>query len=177
MRINNYLIPFFGEKAITGKNTLWERSTRVPLVFAGPGVKAGQKCAQHAELLDMYPTLVELAGLMPRTDLEGLSLGPQLRDASAVRERPAVTTHNQGNHTVRSLDWRYIRYADGGEELYDEQNDPYEWTNLAARPEHASIKAELAKHLPTSDAQQSPQAQIKSEKAGKGKRERSDGYQ
>lgn len=147
-----------GEKAITGKNTLWERSTRVPLVFAGPGVKAGQKCAQPAELLDMYPTLVELAGLMPRTDLEGLSLGPQLRDASAVRERPAVTTHNQGNHTVRSLDWRYIRYADGTEELYDHRNDPNEWKNLAGDPKYAAELAEHRKWLPKIDVAPVPES-------------------
>ena len=140
-----------GEKAITGKNTLWERSTRVPLVFAGPGVTAGQKCAQPAELLDMYPTLVELAGLAPRTDLEGLSLGPQLCDAATLRDRPAITTHNQGNHTVRSLDWRYIRYADGTEELYDHRSDPNEWKNLAGDPKYAAELAEHRKWLPKID--------------------------
>ena len=64
-------------------------------------------------------------------------------------DTPAITTHGYQNHAVRSDAWRYIRYADGGEELYDEAKDPYEWTNLAAKPEFADAKAELAKWLPT----------------------------
>ncbi len=98
-----------GEKWITGKNSLWDRSTRVPLIFAGPGVVAGQRCEQPAELLDMYPTLLDLCGLPAYDALEGLSLKPQLRNAAAERERPAITTHNHDNHGVRSEDWRYIR--------------------------------------------------------------------
>ena len=92
-------------------------------------MKAGQRCTQPAELLDIYPTLIELASLPKRDDLEGISLAPQLKDAAAKRERPAVTSHNQGNHGVRSENWRYIRYADGTEELYDMVNDRYEIYN------------------------------------------------
>ena len=145
-----------GEKAVTGKNTLWERSTRVPLVFAGPGVKSGQRCIRPAELLDLYPTLVDLCGLAPRTGLEGLSLVPQLKDAAAARERPALTTHNPGNHAVRSERWRYIRYADGTEELYDLQADPREWDNLAGDPQHAAVIAEHRKGLPKSEHPPAP---------------------
>ena len=145
-----------GEKGITGKCALWERSTRVPLIFAGPGVKAGQRCIQPAELLDMYPTLVELAGTAKREGLEGISLVPQLRDAAAQRDRPAITNHNQGNHAIRSQRWRYIRYADGSEELYDMQADPNEWHNLAAKPEHAAIIAQHKKWLPTIDVPPAP---------------------
>jgi arylsulfatase A-like enzyme len=140
-----------GEKNITGKNTLWERSTRVPLIFAGPGVKDGQRCTRPAELLDMYPTLVELCGLTERTDLEGASLVPQLQDVTARRERPAITSHNQGNHGIRSERWRYIRYADGSEELYDHQTDPHEWTNLAGDTRHAAILKEHRRWLPKID--------------------------
>jgi arylsulfatase A-like enzyme len=145
-----------GEKGITGKNTLWDDSTRVPLVFAGPGVKPGQRCTRPAELLDLYPTLAELCGLPPRSDIEGLSLVPQLKDAAAPRERPAVTSHNQGNHGVRSERWRYIRYADGSEELYDMQDDPHEWTNLAGKPEFATIIEEHKKWLPAIDEPPAP---------------------
>lgn len=141
-----------GEKGISGKNSLWERSTRVPLIFAGPGIEAGGRCTQPAELLDLYPTLVELCRLPPRADLEGLSLVPQLKDANAKRARPAITSHNQGNHAVRSERWRYIRYADGSEELYDMHNDPREWTNLAGKPEFASVIAEHRQWLPKIDA-------------------------
>ena len=80
-----------GEKAITGKNTLWDDGTRVPLIFAGPGVTPGQLCGKPAELLDIYPTLIDLCGLPPREGLEGHSLMPQLKDANAPREFPAIT--------------------------------------------------------------------------------------
>jgi arylsulfatase A-like enzyme len=147
-----------GEKGITGKNTLWDRSTRVPLIFAGPGVRAGARSTQPAELLDIYPTLVELAGLPARTDLEGLSLVPQLKDPAAKRARPAITSHNQGNHGIRSEKWRYIHYADGTEELYDMVNDPREWTNLAGDPAHAAVLAEHRRWLPRIDEPMAPRS-------------------
>ena len=145
-----------GEKGITGKNTLWERSTRVPLILAGPGILRSARCTRPAELLDLYPTLVELCGLTPRPDLEGLSLGPQLRDATAPRTRPALTSHNQGNHAVRSERWRYIQYADGTEELYDHESDPDEWRTLAAAPRHGATLAEHRRWLPAIDAPPAP---------------------
>jgi len=145
-----------GEKAITGKNTLWDDGTRVPLIFAGPGVRSGGRCMQPAELLDIYPTLVELCGLTPRTDLEGLSLVPQLKSSDTKRDRPAITSHNQGNHGVRSERWRYIHYADGSEELYDHQTDPNEWTNLASNPEHAAIITAHKTWLPKVDRPPAP---------------------
>jgi choline-sulfatase len=145
-----------GEKAITGKNTLWERSTRVPLIFAGPGVTPGGRCPQPAELLDLYPTLLELCGLPAHGDLEGLSLVPQLRNAAARRERPAVTSHNQGNHGIRSERWRYVRYADDSEELYDMEKDPKEWINLANRPDHAAVMEAHRLWLPKIDAPPAP---------------------
>ena len=140
-----------GEKGITGKNTLWEDGTRVPLIFAGPGVSPGGRSPQPAELLDIYPTLSELCGLESRDDLEGISLVPQLVDANTPRERPAMTSHNQGNHGIRSERWRFIRYADGSEELYDHQADPHEWTNLAAKREYAAVMSEHRRWLPTID--------------------------
>ncbi|MCB1094274.1 MAG: sulfatase [Verrucomicrobiae bacterium] len=140
-----------GEKLITGKNTLWNRSTRVPLVFAGPGIAKGGRCERPVELLDIYPTLIDLCSLPAVDGLEGLSLIPQLKDAAAPRSRPAITTHNQGNHGIRSEQWRYIHYADGSEELYDEVKDPAEFENLANDPEKTTVLAELRKWLPTVD--------------------------
>lgn len=138
-----------GEKGITGKNTLWERSTRVPLIFAGPGVKPGQLCTRPAELLDMYPTLVDLCGLPKVNHLEGLSLRPQCEDATAPRGRPAITSHNQGNFSVVNEQWRYIRYVDGSEELYDLKNDPHEWNNLADTKK--GVCAMMRQYLPKID--------------------------
>lgn len=145
-----------GEKAITGKTTLWDRSTRVPLIFSGPLVTAGGRCQGPAELLDIYPTLVELCGLPTKPGLEGHSLMPQLKDASAPRPWPAITTHGPNNHGIRTGRWRYIRYADGSQELYDMTADPNEWTNLAAEPRHAETLRELARWLPKVNTQPVP---------------------
>ena len=145
-----------GEKEITGKNTLWDDGTRVPLIFAGPGVVEGQVCGKPAELLDIYPTLLDLCGLPEKEGLEGRSLMPQLKDADAPREFPAITTHNAGNHGVRSEDWRYIVYADGSEELYDMKNDPNEWTNLAGDETYAEVIAEHRKYVPKNDKPPAP---------------------
>lgn len=136
-----------GEKGITGKNSLWSESTRVPLIFAGPGIAKGV-CQQPVELLDIYPTLADLCGLPANTELEGHSLTPQLRDQNAERIWPAITTQSPGNHSIVSRDWRYIRYADGSEELYNIRKDPDEWDNLVKQPGVKEIVAEHSKWLP-----------------------------
>lgn len=148
-----------GEKLITGKNTLWERSTRVPLIFAGPGVGRAAVCNQPVELLDVFPTLIELCELPSVNGLEGHSLVPQLKNSKARREWPAITTHNQGNHAVRTGRWRYIRYADGSEELYDLLEDPQEWRNLAGDPAHETTIAEHRRWLPKVDRPPAPGSQ------------------
>lgn len=145
-----------GEKLITGKNTLWERSTRVPLIFAGPGITEGATVTSPAELLDLYPTLNELCGLPVVPGLEGHSLAPQLRDASAPRLHPAITSHNRGNHSVRSTRYRFIQYADGTEEFYDLRNDPNEWHNLAADSNRSALVAEHRQWLPKVDVPPAP---------------------
>jgi arylsulfatase A-like enzyme len=145
-----------GEKLITGKNSLWDRSTHVPFVFAGPGVTPHAVCRAPVELLDIYPTLIDLCGLPERDGLQGHSLMPQLHNAAAPRPWPAITTANAGNTAVRTDRWRYIRYADSSEELYDEIADRNEWTNLAGDPHYAAIKAELAKWLPKTYAAPAP---------------------
>ena len=137
-----------GEKEITGKNTLWDDSTRVPLIFAGPGVQKGGLCQQPAELLDVYPTLLDLCKLPQNEKLEGLSLLPQLLDENATRSHPAITTHNQNNHGIRSEGWRFIQYADGSRELYDMRNDPNEWKNLAHDPKFKKVIDEHVSFLP-----------------------------
>jgi choline-sulfatase len=112
-----------GEKLITGKNSLWERSTHVPLIFAGPGAAVAARSTRTVELLDVFPTLLEMCGFAMRADLEGHSLTPLLKNSQVAWDWPAVTTHNQGNHSVRTEQWRFIHYADGSEELYDLHKD------------------------------------------------------
>lgn len=145
-----------GEKEITGKNTLWERSTRVPLIFAGPGVTKGAVSRRPVELLDIFPTLLEMAGFSSRPDLDGHSIVPLLKKADAPREWPAITTHNHDNHSVRTEEWRYIRYADGSEELYDLKRDPNEWTNIASTEEAKPVKANLVQWLPKVNLKPAP---------------------
>ncbi len=145
-----------GEKEITGKNTLWEESTRVPLIFAGAGVSGKGECAQPVELLDVFPTLCDLAGLEKPGQLEGHSLVPQLADAGAGREWPAITNHNPGNNSVRDGRWRYIRYVDGAEELYDLEKDPNEFENLAGGVSYAKEMERLRRWIPAYQAPHAP---------------------
>jgi len=138
-----------GEKRHWSKFALWEESTRVPLVIAAPGLTpSGTRCDRPVSLVDIYPTLVELCGLPPLEQTEGTSLAPLLANPYADWERPALTTHRGDNHSLRSERWRYTRYADGSEELYDHRSDPQEWVNLAGDPELASVRADLARWLP-----------------------------
>ncbi len=138
-----------GEKHHWAKRTLWEESTRVPLLFAGPGIEPGELCNEPASLIDIYPTLIELCDLPEHTPLDGISLLPQLGDPAAERDQPAIISSYYGNHAVRSRDWRLIAYEDGARELYDHRNDPEEYTNLANDADHKAILEELMEWVPT----------------------------
>lgn len=137
-----------GEKQRWAKRSLWEESTRTPFLIAGPGIAPGA-CSEAVSLLDIYPTLIDLCGLPKNTRLDGLSLRPQLRSPQTPRVRPVLSTSYYGNHSLRSKDWRYIRYVDGAEELYDHRKDQNEFRNLAHHPEYTQIKKNLAAFLPT----------------------------
>lgn len=137
-----------GEKDHWEKFTLWERSTRVPMLFSGPGIDAGNPSAQAVSLLDIFPTLVELTGNEPFKQLEGESVKPLLEDPSSSRARPAVTTWHYRNHAVRDNRWRYIQYHNGDEELYDHHFDPNEFDNLAGDPEYRDIMDSLGQWIP-----------------------------
>jgi len=138
-----------GEKQHWRKFALWEEATRSPLIWVVPGVtKPNQACDRTVDFMSIYPTLTDLCGIPTPAHVKGPSLRPLLANPTADWSHAAVTTHMFQNHAVRTENWRYIRYADGSEELYDESKDPNEWKNLADTPEFASKKAELAKHLP-----------------------------
>ncbi|NNE36271.1 MAG: sulfatase, partial [Rhodothermales bacterium] len=138
-----------GEKNRFAKSSLWERSTRVPLVFTGPGVAGRQSVSSAVELLDIYPTLLELAGLPANGEIEGRSLVPLLRESKSEWPHAAITTYGQNNHAVRTDRFRYIRYEDGSEEFYDHITDPNEWHNLAQDSTHRDSISRLTRHLPT----------------------------
>ena len=141
-----------GEKQHWAKRTLWEESTRVPLVLIGPGIKSGEECREPASLIDIYPTLVEMCGLPANRHLEGVSLLPQLKDPTMPRERPAITSSYFGNHSVRSRDWRLVVYQDGQEEFYDHRKDPDEFENLSGNPAYKTTRDQLADWIPEDPA-------------------------
>jgi arylsulfatase A-like enzyme len=146
-----------GEKLHWRKFALWEEATHNVMLYVAPGVsKSKSRCDWPVNLLDIYPTLVDLCGLEKKKDLEGVSLKPLIHDPDAEWERPALTTHGRNNHSIRSKRWRYIRYSDGTEELYDHERDEMEWNNLANDPVYTEIKLELAKWLPAENAENSP---------------------
>jgi arylsulfatase A-like enzyme len=144
-----------GEKEHWRKFALWEEATRAPLFFVAPGVtKPNSVCERTVDFMSIYPTLCELCGLDVPSHVQGVSVKKLLEDPRAAWDRPALTTHGRMNHGVRSEKWRYIRYAEGDEELYDEVNDPLEWKNLAGDPQYASVIAEMSKWLPEENVPQ-----------------------
>lgn len=145
-----------GEKHHWRKWMPWEESTRSLLIVRTPKMKAiggadalGDKnvCRRTVGLIDIYPTLAELCDLQPPQGLQGLSFKKLLQNPQGEWQRPALTSTKAGNHTVRSERWRYIRYVDGSEELYDHDNDPNEWHNIADKPEMNAIKKQHAQWI------------------------------
>ena len=128
---------------------MWDVSTRTPLIISVPEVRTrGQFCYRPVSLIDLYPTLVDLCGLPKRDGLDGQSLKPLLKNPSQEWNRPVLMTYGFNNHAIQTQRCRYIRYADGGEELYDHTNDLNEWKNLASLSQYKSTIEELKKHLP-----------------------------
>jgi iduronate 2-sulfatase len=145
-----------GEKNFLSKTTIWEESTRVPLVVYAPGVSvAGGKVAHPVSLIDLYPTLIDLSDLPDHPNisgnghpLDGHSIRPFLENPTngTWNGPPVALNHLHGNiapenntpspiaenhHSVRSIRYRYTLTSDGEEEFYDHLNDPNEWNNLA----------------------------------------------
>ena len=146
-----------GEKEHWRKFALWEEACRAPLVWVAPGVTTpGTICERPVDFMTVYPTLCDLTGVPIPDHVEGPSIVPLLKDASATWDQPALTTFHRDNHSFRSEKFRYIRYADGSEELYDHDEDPYEWTNLAGDARYDSVKKEFLKYVPSNSAEELP---------------------
>ena len=144
-----------GEKQHWHKSTLWEEATRVPFIIVGPEIVRG-RCSRPVNLLDLFPTLNKLCGLPEIAAHDGVSLGPLLRNPKKDWDRVSITEYQLGNVAVRSERYRYVRYHDGGEELYDLANDPKEWRNLASDPAFAKAKSALARQATSTWAKSAP---------------------
>ncbi|MEO2017791.1 MAG: sulfatase-like hydrolase/transferase [Fuerstiella sp.] len=146
-----------GEKGHWRKFALWENLIRTVLMIRVPsgvatmpqGSASGKVVTDLTSLLDIYPTLVDLAGLPPRPDLEGTSLRPLLSPGNQSLDRTIITTYDFADYSARYRKWHYINYVDGSEELYDLSKDPNEWHNLAGLTEFAVTRNRLRDMLPT----------------------------
>lgn len=140
------------------KQSLFENSARVPLIISLPGVTNGRSSSRTVELLDIYPTLAELCGLKAPNDIHGKSLLPLIKDPNEKWNKPAFTQVqriiNRGKpdqkiimgRSIRIERWRYNEWDETkmGVELYDHENDPGEFINLAADPKYAATVKELS---------------------------------
>jgi uncharacterized sulfatase len=132
------------------KMTLFEESAGAPLIIAAPNIDGkGKSCDRTVEFVDIYPTLCELCGLpIPKHHLSGKSLVPLLNDPKAKWDKPALTFVRRGKVlgvSIRTERWRYTEWDEGrmGVELYDHENDPHEWRNLANNPKFADVVKEM----------------------------------
>jgi arylsulfatase A-like enzyme len=149
-----------GEKEHWRKFALWENLARVVLMVKVPegtpglpqGTPVGVPSARTVSLLDMFPTLIALSGIPSKQGLDGRDLTPLLADPDAAWDRPVITTFGYGEYSIRDERFRYIRYIDGSEELYDHDADPEEWTNRADDPDYAEDKARMAAYVPADPA-------------------------
>ena len=148
-----------GEKSKFAKMTLWERATRTPLIIkpaksqrSSDSPEGIQITNKPVSLLDLYPTLVKMAGLPENKQNQGNDISGLLKDPNQKWEHAAVTTYGPNNHSVKTERYRYIQYEDGSEELYDHQQDGDEWNNLATDPAYEQIKQALRKHIPSKPA-------------------------
>ena len=154
-----------GEKQHWQKFTAWRVCSRVPLIVRVPqgvpglpeGTKAGDICSKPVNLLSLFPTLTELAGLPRKSDNDGPSIVPLLRNPKAAWPHVSITHLGEPRSYGLSAErWRYLHYANGDEELYDIAADRYEWANLAAQPTHRAKLKELRALAPQKFAPRVP---------------------
>jgi len=160
------------------KGSLMDQSARVPLMIHASGMSDNAACVSAVELVDLYPTLVELCGLPKAEGLEGNSLAPLLKDPGAEWNRPArsimvrgdkVDGHLEFGRSVHTQDYSYILWPDGSRQLYHDAGDAEQHVNLASNPEYAPKIAELEPLL-VSKARVPAHRGIKSEKSKKAKK-------
>lgn len=138
-----------GEKNRFAKQALWERDTRTVLIFKDINNNNQQVCNAPVQLLDIYPTLIDLCELPPQASLEGHSLTKLLQNPKKRWSHPALAFYGEGNIAIRNERYRLIQYEDGSTELYDMKNDPNEWRNLAKDKQHKKTIKKLSKHIPS----------------------------
>lgn len=137
-----------GTKEHWAKSTLWDQADVVPFLVRMPGGKA-YKCPQTVSLIDIYPTLVEYCGLtVPAHSFDGKSMVPLFNNPKAAWNRPGITSFGEQYTGVRDERYRYIRYPDGTEELYDHKTDPYEHINIAGKASMKEVKSKLMQAVP-----------------------------
>jgi arylsulfatase A-like enzyme len=146
-----------GEKEHWTKSVLWEKSAQVPLIIVAPGItKQNSICPRTVNLMDIYPTLITLCNFPKKEGIEATDITALLKNPTFAWNHPSVTTMGRGNHTVRTEQWRYIRYSDNLEELYDHNTDPNEWHNLAGDAKYAGTKRKLSAWIPKTNAAPAP---------------------
>ncbi len=142
-----------GEKNRTCKHSLWNRSTHVPLIFAGKSINASTSCNTQVGLIDVYPTLLDYCGLPKNNKNQGNNLMPLVREPNRNWDKPVLTSYGYKNISIYKQPYHYIQYADGSGELYDMKNDPNEWDNLAELSDFSQVKKDMQKLLPSSHAE------------------------
>jgi len=147
----------FGTKEHWHKRTLWEECTRIPFIMKVPGMtQPNSVCDRPVDMINVFPTLISLCGLPAYELLDGYDMTPLLKNPEAEWEYPARSEIEVGNMAVRSQKWRYIRYHDGSEELYNRENDPHEWYNLAADEQYSQVLEEHRRWIPEKYAEPVP---------------------
>lgn len=156
-----------GEKLKYGKASLWSEATKTPLIIRTPEMKKATVSNRTVNLIDLYPSLIELCGLPEKEVLDGRSIVPLLKNPKQKWPYPSVTTLNT-SFTVNDEEWRYTLYPDGAKELYNLKADPMEWNNLinSANKKALQAKSSLEKWMPTNPAPPTPQDRISNRDAG-----------
>lgn len=142
-----------GQKGTFAKHCLWEEATHTPLIFSGNLIRNNVKCNAPTELLSIYPTLLELCNLPTNKSNEGKSIASYiLRNNKTCLSPYALTSYGWNNHSIRTENYRLIKYSDGSQELYNHKKDKYEWYNLSSKNKYAKTKKSIRKYLPKHNA-------------------------